>query len=79
MFFETEKQRENFQTSALAGAGPDLLWGVNDHAGPFSTADLIEPVDNLGIDLGQFAPGALEPVALNGQSLGHPIAVLVTI
>jgi len=32
--YDVEKLRENFQTSALAGTGPDLLWTVNDHAGP---------------------------------------------
>ncbi len=72
--YDVEKLRENFQTSALAGSGPDLLWTVNDHAGPFTTADLIQPVDNLGIDLSQFVPGALEPVALNGQHWGIPLS-----
>ena len=72
--YDVEKLRENFQTSALAGTGPDLLWTVNDHAGPFTTADLIDPVDNLGLDLGQFVPGALEPVALNGQHWGIPLS-----
>jgi arabinogalactan oligomer/maltooligosaccharide transport system substrate-binding protein len=72
--YDVEKLRENFQTSALAGTGPDLLWTVNDHAGPFTTADLIDPVDNIGIDLKQFVPGALEPVALNGQHWGIPLS-----
>ena len=72
--YDVEKLRENFQTSALAGTGPDLLWTVNDHAGPFTTADLIDPVDNLGIDLKTFVPGALEPVALNGQHWGIPLS-----
>ncbi len=72
--YDVEKLRENFQTSALAGTGPDLLWTVNDHAGPFTTADLIDPVDNIGIDLKQFVPGALEPVVLNGQTWGIPLS-----
>jgi arabinogalactan oligomer / maltooligosaccharide transport system substrate-binding protein len=74
--YDVEHLRENFQTSMLAGAGasPDLLWTVNDHAGPFTTADLIQPVDNLGIDLKQFVPGALEPVKLNGQYWGIPLS-----
>lgn len=37
---EVETLREDFQTSSLAGAAPDLLWTVNDHAGPFTAADL---------------------------------------
>jgi arabinogalactan oligomer/maltooligosaccharide transport system substrate-binding protein len=72
--YDVEKLRENFQTSSLAGTGPDLLWTVNDHAGPFTTADLIQPVDNLGIDLKLFVPGALEPVLLNGQHWGIPLS-----
>jgi arabinogalactan oligomer/maltooligosaccharide transport system substrate-binding protein len=72
--YDVETLRQNFQTSALAGTGPDILWTVNDHAGPFTTADLIQPVDDLGIDLSQFVPGALEPVALNGQHWGIPLS-----
>src|SRR3989304_974155 len=37
---ETEVLREDFQTAALAGAPPSVLWTVNDHAGPFTTAEL---------------------------------------
>jgi arabinogalactan oligomer / maltooligosaccharide transport system substrate-binding protein len=72
--YQTEKLRENFPTAELAGTGPDLLWTVNDHAGPFTTADLIQPIDSLGIDLEQFVPGALEPVLLNGQHWGIPLS-----
>src|SRR5512139_3234644 len=31
---DVEALREDFQTSSLAGAAPDLLWTVNDHVGP---------------------------------------------
>lgn len=72
--YDVEKLRENFQTSMLAGQGPDLLWTVNDHAGPFTTADLIQPVDDLGFDLTQFLPGALEAVKLNGKTWGIPVS-----
>jgi arabinogalactan oligomer/maltooligosaccharide transport system substrate-binding protein len=72
--YDYEKLRDIFQTSAQAGPGPNLLWTVNDHAGPFATADLIDPVDNIGIDLSHFVPGALEPVALNGQHWGIPLS-----
>ena len=44
---DVETLREDFQTASLAGTPPDLLWTVNDHAGPFTTADIIQPVDNL--------------------------------
>jgi arabinogalactan oligomer/maltooligosaccharide transport system substrate-binding protein len=72
--YDVEKLRENFQTSMLAGQGPDLLWTVNDHAGPFTTAGLIMPVDDLGFDMKAFLPGALEAVKLNGKTWGIPLS-----
>jgi arabinogalactan oligomer/maltooligosaccharide transport system substrate-binding protein len=69
---ETEALREDFQTAALAGAAPDLLWTVNDHAGPFTAAEIIQPVDGL-VDLGIYADSALSAVELGGQTWGVPI------
>ncbi len=70
---DTEALRENFQTAALAGSPPDLLWTVNDHAGPFTAADIIVPVDKL-FDLSQYADSALAAVELNGEHWGVPIS-----
>lgn len=70
---DVEELREDFQTSALAGSSPDLLWTVNDHAGPFTAAELIQPVDGM-FDLGQFVPGAVEAVKLDGKTWGVPIS-----
>jgi arabinogalactan oligomer/maltooligosaccharide transport system substrate-binding protein len=72
--YDVEKLRENFQTSMLANQGPDLLWTVNDHAGPFTQAGLIQPVDGLGWDLKTFMPGALEAVKLDGKVWGIPLS-----
>jgi arabinogalactan oligomer/maltooligosaccharide transport system substrate-binding protein len=72
--YDVEKLRENFQTSMLANQGPDLLWTVNDHAGPFTKAGLIQPVDGLGWDLKSFMPGALEAVKLDGKAWGIPLS-----
>jgi arabinogalactan oligomer/maltooligosaccharide transport system substrate-binding protein len=44
---EVETLREDFQTSSLAGDPPELLWTVSDHAGPFTAADLIQPVEGM--------------------------------
>jgi len=68
-----EELREDFQTAALAGSSPDLLWTVNDHAGPFTAAELIQPVDDL-FDLSIYVPGALEAVQLDGKTWGIPIS-----
>jgi arabinogalactan oligomer/maltooligosaccharide transport system substrate-binding protein len=68
-----EELRENFLTAGLAGSLPDLLWTVNDHAGPFTDAELIQPVDDL-FDLSQYVDSALAAVQLDGQTWGVPIA-----
>ncbi len=72
--YDVEKLRENFQTSMLANQGPDLLWTVNDHAGPFTKAGLIQPVEGLGFDTNAFLPGALEAVKLDGKVWGIPLS-----
>jgi arabinogalactan oligomer / maltooligosaccharide transport system substrate-binding protein len=70
---ETEVLREDFQTAALAGSGPDLLWTVNDHAGPFTAAEIIQPVDAL-FDLSAYADSALAAVELDGEHWGVPVS-----
>jgi arabinogalactan oligomer/maltooligosaccharide transport system substrate-binding protein len=70
--YETEDLRTNFQTAALAGTGPDFMWTVNDHAGPFTAAGLIQPVDDL-VDLSVFVEPAVKAVELNGQHWGIPV------
>jgi arabinogalactan oligomer/maltooligosaccharide transport system substrate-binding protein len=69
----TEVLREDFITASLAGSPPSLLWTVSDHAGPFTTAEIIVPVDDL-FDLGDYADSALAAVELNGQHWGVPIS-----
>jgi len=69
---DVEALREDFQTASLAGTAPDLLWTVNDHAGPFTAADLIQPVDGL-FDLSKYVDSALAAVKLEGKTWGVPI------
>jgi arabinogalactan oligomer/maltooligosaccharide transport system substrate-binding protein len=68
---ETEALREDFQTAALAGNSPDLLWTVSDHAGPFVAAELIQSVDKL-VDLKLYADASA--VRLDGKTWGVPIS-----
>jgi len=70
---DVETLREDFQTTSLAGNPPDLLWTVSDHAGPFTTADLIQPVDDM-VDLTKFVESAVAAVQLNGKTWGVPIS-----
>ncbi|MEW6100968.1 MAG: extracellular solute-binding protein [Candidatus Omnitrophota bacterium] len=70
---ETEALREDFQTASLAGDPPAFVWTVNDHAGPFTTANLIMPVESLA-DLSKYVEGALGAVTINGKVWGVPIS-----
>jgi arabinogalactan oligomer/maltooligosaccharide transport system substrate-binding protein len=70
---QTETLREDFQTASLAGNPPDVLWTVNDHAGPFIAADIIQPVDGL-FDLSVFVDSALAAVEQGGKHWGVPIS-----
>lgn len=45
--FGTEDLRTNYQTAALAGGGPDLVYGPADQIGPFSVLEIIHPLDGL--------------------------------
>ncbi len=71
--YDTENLRTEFQTAALAGTGPDFMWTVNDHAGPFTTAGLIQPVGDL-VDLSVFVPGAVSAVEVDGEYWGIPVS-----
>jgi len=66
---DTETLREDFQTASLAGAAPDLLWTVSDHAGPFTTAGLIQPVEDF-FDMDLYVPS----VVMNGHTWAIPIS-----
>ena len=70
---DVETLREDFLTAGLAGSLPDLLWTVNDHAGPFTDAELIMPVDDL-FDLSLYVDSALAAVKLGDQTWGVPIS-----
>jgi arabinogalactan oligomer/maltooligosaccharide transport system substrate-binding protein len=68
-----EDLRTDFQTAALAGSGPDLLWTVNDHAGPFVSANIIQSVDEVGIDTSKLVKAGLDAATVNGKVWGVPI------
>jgi arabinogalactan oligomer/maltooligosaccharide transport system substrate-binding protein len=70
---EVETLREDFLTTGLAGNPPDLLWTVNDHAGPFTDAELIMPVDGV-FDLDLYVDSALAAAELKGKTWGVPIS-----
>ncbi len=66
----TEDLREDFQTASIAGEAPELLWTVNDHAGPFTLARIIQPIDDIWEPIGD---NLVEPEVLDDQVYGIPI------
>lgn len=61
LFKETEELRSGFIIAAIAGQGPEIVYGPSDQVGPFQVMDIILPLDSLfGKDfLNQFDPKAL--------------------
>ncbi len=52
--FETDQLHSQFQTAALAGGGPELVYGPADKIGPYSVMKLIRPLEDL-FDAAYFA------------------------
>ncbi len=47
LYKETEELRSGFIVAAIAGQGPDLVYGPSDQVGPFQVMDIILPLDTL--------------------------------
>lgn len=45
IYKETEELRSNFQSAALAGLGPDLIYGPSDQVGPLATMQFVQPLE----------------------------------
>ncbi|MCC7430315.1 extracellular solute-binding protein [bacterium] len=65
---ETEELRSNFQSSAMGGSGPELIYGPSDQVGPFASMEIIKPLDEFfdAEFFKQFDPNAV--VKLNGKT-----------
>ena len=66
---DTEELGEDFRSSAIAGSAPELLWTVNDHAGPMAAAGIIQPIDDL-YEVDDY----IEPVVIGGEVYGMPVS-----
>ena len=73
MYYPVEEMRERFVTAASAGQAADLVWGVNDMAGVFDSAGLIQPVGAF-IDTQRFAKETLDPVVMADRIMGVPMS-----
>ena len=47
LFKETEELRSGFIIAALAGQGPEIVYGPSDQVGPFEIMDIILPLETL--------------------------------
>ncbi len=47
IYKETEELRSGFIVAAIAGQGPDLVYGPSDQIGPFQVMNIIKPLENL--------------------------------
>jgi maltose-binding protein MalE len=45
--YDTENLRQQFQTAAAGGGGPQIIFGPSDQIGPLSLLSLIQPLDTL--------------------------------
>ena len=61
IYKETEELRSGFIVAAIAGQGPDLVYGPSDIVGPFEVMGIISPLENLFDKeyLNSFIPQAL--------------------
>lgn len=62
--FTPEEVRNQFQTAAQAGGGPEIVYGPSDNAGPFSVMQIVQPADELMPHgyLDKFLPAALDTI-----------------
>ena len=70
--YDTENLRQQFQTAAAGGAGPQIIFGPSDQVGPLSLLQLIQPLDET-LPAGffdRFVPQALD--TLNGHLWAAP-------
>jgi arabinogalactan oligomer/maltooligosaccharide transport system substrate-binding protein len=72
--YETEQLRTNFQTAAIAHAGPELVYGPNDNIGPWVTLKVLQPLDQvMGSDFVKlFAKNAVDAVSYKGHVYAAP-------
>ncbi len=72
--YGTEDLRTQYQTAAIAGAGPDMVWAPNDLGGPFSIAGIIQPVGDW-LDKDKFTEVAVAAVTdAKGAIWGVPVS-----
>jgi arabinogalactan oligomer/maltooligosaccharide transport system permease protein len=69
LYKETEELRSGFQAAALAGTGPDLVYGPSDVLDTFHTMGLIQDLSRWfpAAERGEFVAGALTTLPARGD------------
>ncbi len=82
LYKETEELRSGFIIAAIAGQGPDLIYGPQDQVGPFEVMNIILPLDTIFNNefLQQFNEKALiesnEHIWMIADKLGNHLALV---
>lgn len=81
LYKETEELRSGFIIAAIAGQGPDLVYGPSDQVGPFQVMDIILPLDTLFEQeyLERFNPKALVYFRGNLYQIGDKLGNHLTL
>lgn len=81
LYKETEELRSGFIIAAIAGQGPDLVYGPSDQVGPFQVMDIILPLDTLFEQdfLERFNPKALVYFKGNLYQIGDKLGNHLTL
>jgi maltose-binding protein MalE len=79
--FKTEVLRTQYQTAALAGSGPDLVYGPGDQIGPFSIMGLIVPLETVVSPdtLALFSPASLATLGGHVYALADQVGNHLTL
>ncbi len=81
LFRETEELRSGYQAAALAGTGPDLIYGPSDQIGPFSTMGIIRALNPYfsELELREFLDKALTSIGDSLYQIGDRIGNHLTL
>lgn len=63
---------DDFEAASLAGDAPEVVLAGAERIGPFTSSDLILPLDSV-VDRARFVPAAADAITLDGTLWGAPV------
>jgi arabinogalactan oligomer/maltooligosaccharide transport system substrate-binding protein len=70
---DVDTLREDFEAASLAADAPEVLLAGAERIGPFTSADLILPLDSI-VDRERFVPTAADAITADGTLWGAPVS-----